>query len=92
MLNIYAERMLHKLWENSSTEGVKLSLIEVILTNKITISKKIKSQIFKFLKKHREKEEDSSSVARAFPGGRLAHPESQNEEENEQNLRKYNKN
>ena len=33
-----------------------------------------------------------SSVARAFPGGRLAHLESQNEEENEQNLRKNNKN
>ena len=25
----------------------------------------------------------SSGVARAFPGGRVAHPESQNEEENE---------
>ena len=28
-----------------------------------------------------------SGVARAFPGGRLAHPESQNEEENEKSLR-----
>ena len=27
----------------------------------------------------------------AFPGGRLAHPESQNEEENEKNLRKSKK-
>ena len=26
---------------------------------------------------------DLSGVARAFPGGRLAHPEGQNEEENE---------
>ena len=26
---------------------------------------------------------DTSGVARAFPGGRLAHPEGQNEEENE---------
>ena len=32
-----------------------------------------------------------SGVARAFPGGRLAHPESQNEEENEKRLRKYKK-
>ena len=30
----------------------------------------------------------SSSVTRAFPGGRVAHPESQNEEENELSLRK----
>ena len=29
-----------------------------------------------------------SGVARAFPGGRVAHPESQNEEENEKSLRK----
>ena len=29
-----------------------------------------------------------SSVARAFPGGRLTHPEDQNEEENEKNLKK----
>ena len=33
----------------------------------------------------------SSSVARAFPGGRVAHPESQNEEENEESLRKNEK-
>ena len=32
--------------------------------------------------------EIDSSVARAFPGGRLAHPEDQNEEENENILRK----
>ena len=32
-----------------------------------------------------------SSVARAFPGGRVAHPESQNEEENEKSLRKNKK-
>ena len=32
-----------------------------------------------------------SGVARAFPGGRLAHPESQNEEENEKNLRRSKK-
>ena len=36
-----------------------------------------------------------SGVARAFPGGRLAHPESQIEEENEgklrKNVRKYRK-
>ena len=29
-----------------------------------------------------------SGVARAFPGGRVAHPEGQNEEENEEKLRK----
>ena len=29
-----------------------------------------------------------SGVARAFPGGRVAHPEGQNEEENEKILRK----
>ena len=29
-----------------------------------------------------------SGVARAFSGGRAAHPEDQNEEENEENLRK----
>ena len=33
----------------------------------------------------------NSGVARAFPGGRLAHPESQNEEENEKSLRKNKK-
>ena len=33
----------------------------------------------------------SSGVARAFPGGRLAHPEGQNEEENEKSLRKSKK-
>ena len=32
-----------------------------------------------------------SVVARAFPGGRLAHPEGQNEEENENSLRKHKK-
>ena len=32
-----------------------------------------------------------SGVARAFPGGRLANPESQNEEENENSLRKNKK-
>ena len=32
-----------------------------------------------------------SGVARAFPGGRLAHPEGQNEEENENSLRKSKK-
>ena len=26
---------------------------------------------------------DASGIARAFPGGRVAHPEGQNEEENE---------
>ena len=31
----------------------------------------------------------SSSVARAFPGGQVAHPEGQNEEENEKSLRKH---
>ena len=30
----------------------------------------------------------ASGVARAFPGGRAAHPEDQNEEENEEKLRK----
>ena len=34
----------------------------------------------------------SSGVARAFPGGRLAHPENQNEEENKSSLRKNKKN
>ena len=33
----------------------------------------------------------TSGVARAFPGGRVAHPESQNEEENEKSLRKNKK-
>ena len=33
-----------------------------------------------------------SGVARAFPGGRVAHPEGQNEEENEKSLRKSKKN
>ena len=33
-----------------------------------------------------------SGVARAFPGGRLAHPGSQNEEENKKGLRKNKKN
>ena len=33
----------------------------------------------------------NSGVARAFPGGRLAHPESQNDEENEKSLRKNKK-
>ena len=33
-----------------------------------------------------------SGVARAFPGGRVAHPEDQNEEENEENLRKNERN
>ena len=32
-----------------------------------------------------------SSAARAFPGGRFAHPEDQNEEENEKNLSKIKK-
>ena len=35
---------------------------------------------------------NGSSVARAFPGERLAHPEDQNEEENEENLRKNERN
>ena len=33
-----------------------------------------------------------SGVARAFPGGRLAHPEDQNEEENKKSLRKNKQN
>ena len=33
-----------------------------------------------------------SGVASAFPGGRVAHPEGQNEEEKEQSLRKNKKN
>ena len=33
-----------------------------------------------------------SGVARAFPGGRVAHPEGQNEEENKKSLRKNKKN
>ena len=33
-----------------------------------------------------------SGVARAFPGGQLAHPEGQNKEENEKRLRKSKKN
>ena len=35
---------------------------------------------------------DVSGVAGAFPGGRAAHPEDQDEEENEENLRKNEKN
>ena len=35
---------------------------------------------------------DFSGVARAFPDGRLARPEGQNEEENGKNLRKSKKN
>ena len=31
----------------------------------------------------------TSGIARTFPGGRAAHPEDQNEEENEENLRKH---
>ena len=34
----------------------------------------------------------SSGVARAFQGGRAAHPEDQNEEENEKTLRKNERN
>ena len=34
----------------------------------------------------------SSGVARAFPGGRAAHPEDQDEEENEENVRKNERN
>ena len=34
----------------------------------------------------------SSGVARAFPGGRVAHSENQNEEESDENLRKKKKN
>ena len=34
----------------------------------------------------------NSGVARAFPGGRVAHPEGQNEEENKLSLRKNKKN
>ena len=34
---------------------------------------------------------NTSGVARAFPGGQVAHPESQNEEENEKSLRKNKK-
>ena len=33
-----------------------------------------------------------SGVARAFPGGRAAHPEDKNEEENEESSRKNKKN
>ena len=33
----------------------------------------------------------SSGIARAFPGGRLVHPEGQNEEENEKSWRKNKK-
>ena len=32
------------------------------------------------------KRQPISGVARAFPGGRLAHPEGQNEEENEKKI------
>ena len=32
--------------------------------------------------------QNNSSIARAFPGGWVAHPESQSEEENEEILRK----
>ena len=35
--------------------------------------------------------EPDSGVARAFPGGRVAHPEGQNEEENEQSEEKQEK-
>ena len=38
-----------------------------------------------------ERHGESSGVARAFPGGRLAHPEGQNEEENRSRLRKNKK-
>ena len=34
----------------------------------------------------------TSGVARAFPGGRVAHPEGQNEEENKKSVRKNKKN
>ena len=35
---------------------------------------------------------ENSSVARAFPGGQVTHPEDQNEEESKENLRKYERN
>ena len=35
--------------------------------------------------------DNTSDVARAFPGERVAHPERQNEEENEKKMRKKNK-
>ena len=34
----------------------------------------------------------SSGVAMAFPGGRVVHPEGQNEEENDKHLKKIKKN
>ena len=34
----------------------------------------------------------NSGIARAFPGGRLAHPDNRNEEENKENLKKNEKN
>ena len=42
--------------------------------------------------KHQVNNVDISGVARAFPGGRLAHPEGQNEEENKWSLRTNKKN
>ena len=40
------------------------------------------------LRPWKQKSGQPSGVARAFPGGRVAQPESQNEEENEESLRK----
>ena len=48
---------------------------------------KLGQMIFMKVKGHQR----SSGVARAFPGGRLAHPEGQNEEENKLSLRKNKK-
>ena len=41
---------------------------------------------------NKTKGDKSSGVARAFPGGRLSHPEGQNEEENEKSFRNNKKN
>ena len=50
----------------------------------IAIIKAYKASLISLLKR--------SGVARAFQGGRVAHPEDQNEEENEENLRKNERN
>ena len=54
------------------------------------VSQNVKITIYLFIY-YFKKCDGTSGVARAFPGGRVAHPESQNEEEDEKSLRKNKK-
>ena len=55
---------------------------------RITANLKLSSVGIPYTNRVNYKNSLSSGVARAFPGGRVAHPEVQNEEENEEKLRK----